>query len=263
MADAAPAHVGDVQQAVESVEINEGAEIRDVLDRAFADVTRRHFGEQLLPALVAFLFDQFTTRKDNILTFLVYFDDLEIIGVADVTLKVPGRNDINLRGREERFHADIDKQAAFDNGFDLAGDGAPFVADGENLVPVFLELSLFLRQDDHAVLVFEFLNQDVDLIADLDGFDVFKFVGGNGAFAFVADVHEDFLGADFDDGAFDDFACGKAFIALLQGFFHGEHSDLRDSTAGALVGALRQRRLHCLTYQTLRWQRRLMVRLIG
>ena len=88
----------------------------------------------------------------------------------------------------------------------------------------FLELRLFLGEDDHALVVFEFFDQDFDFVADFDGLDVFKFVAGNDALALVADVHEDFLGADFDDGAFDDFARSKAHIALLDGLFHGEHN---------------------------------------
>ena len=51
MPDAAPAHVGDVEQAVNAVEINERAEIGDVLDGALADVARHHLGEQLRAAL--------------------------------------------------------------------------------------------------------------------------------------------------------------------------------------------------------------------
>ena len=58
VADPAPAHVRDMEQAVDSVQIDERAEIGDVLDRAFADVARRHFGKQLLPAFQAFLLDQ-------------------------------------------------------------------------------------------------------------------------------------------------------------------------------------------------------------
>ena len=50
MADAAPAHVGDVEQAVDAVEVDERAEIGDVLDRALADVARRHFAEKLARA---------------------------------------------------------------------------------------------------------------------------------------------------------------------------------------------------------------------
>jgi hypothetical protein len=44
--DAAPGHVGDVQQAVEAVEVDERTEVGDVLDRALADVAGHHFGQQ-------------------------------------------------------------------------------------------------------------------------------------------------------------------------------------------------------------------------
>src|SRR5256884_362520 len=226
MPDAPPAHVGNVQQAVETVEVDECAEVGDVLDRALADVPRRHFGEQFLAALVAFLLNQLPTGENDILAILVDFDNFEIVGVADVPLQIFGRNDVNLRRRQEGLDADVDEQAAFDNGLDLAGNGAAFVANGQDFVPVLLELGLFLRQDDHPVLVFEFLNQHIDCVADPDGLDVFKFAGRDRTFALVTNVHEDLLGTYFNDGALDDFACGKAFVALLQGFFHGKHSVL-------------------------------------
>jgi hypothetical protein len=224
MADAAPAHIGDMEQAVDAVEVDEGAEVGDILDRALADVARGHFGQELLAAFGAFLFDQFAARQDDVLAFLVDLDDLEIIGVAHVLLEVLGRGDVDLGGGQEGFDADVDEQAAFDDGFDLAVDDAALVADLEDAFPVFLELGLLAGQDDHAFLVFEFFDQDVSFVADLDGLDVIKFVAGDDAFAFVADVDQDFLGSDFDDGAFDDFACSKAQIAVLQGFFHCEHN---------------------------------------
>jgi hypothetical protein len=62
MPDAAPAHVGDVQQAVHAVEVDERAEIGDVLDRALADVARGHLGEQLRGAR-AFLLDEFAAGE--------------------------------------------------------------------------------------------------------------------------------------------------------------------------------------------------------
>ena len=46
--DAAPAHVGDVQQAVDAAEVDERAEVGDVLDDALADLARLDLGEQLL-----------------------------------------------------------------------------------------------------------------------------------------------------------------------------------------------------------------------
>ena len=227
VADAAPAHVGDMQQAVNAVEVDERAEIGDVLDRALADVARGHFGEQFLAAFEAFLLDEFAAGQDDVLALLVDLDDLEIVGVADVLGQVLGRDDVDLRGGQEGLDADIDQQAAFDDGFDFAGDGAAFVADGQDALPVLLEFGFFLGEDDHALFVFEFLDEDVNLVADLDGFDVLEFAAGDDAFALVADVHQDFFGADFDDGAFDDIASRKGQRArLLHGLFHCEHNDL-------------------------------------
>ena len=226
MADAAPAHIGDVQQAVDAVEVDERAEIGDVLDGALADIAGGHLGEQFLAAFDAFLLDEFAAGKNDVLPLLVDFDNLEVVGVADVLVEILGRGDVDLRGGQEGLDADVDEQTAFDDGFDFAGDGAAFVANGEDAFPVFLELGLFLGENDHAFLVFELLDEHIDFIADFDGLDVFEFVAGDDAFAFVTDIHEDFFGTDFDDGAFDDITCGKGQCApLLHGFFHGEHNN--------------------------------------
>src|SRR5262245_30258516 len=45
VADAAPAHVGDVEQTVDAAEVDEGAELGDVLDHALADLALLDFGQ--------------------------------------------------------------------------------------------------------------------------------------------------------------------------------------------------------------------------
>ena len=50
VADAAPAHVGDVQQAVDAPQVDERAELGDVLDRALADLAGFQLGQQLRPS---------------------------------------------------------------------------------------------------------------------------------------------------------------------------------------------------------------------
>ena len=225
MADAAPAHVGDVEQAVDAVEVDEGAEVGDVLDRALADVARGHLGEEFLAAFEAFLLDEFAAGEHDVLAFLVDLNHLEIVGIADILGQVLGGDDINLGGGEEGLDPDVDQQAAFDDGLDLAGDGAAFVADGQDALPVLLEFGLFLGEDDHALAVFQFLDQDINFVADLDGFDVVEFDAGDDPLALVADIHEDFFGADFDDGAFDNIAGRKGQCARLpHGLFHCEHN---------------------------------------
>ena len=48
MVDPAPAHVGDVEQAVDAAEVDEGAEVGDVLDGPLADLADGDLLEELL-----------------------------------------------------------------------------------------------------------------------------------------------------------------------------------------------------------------------
>ena len=59
MTEPAPRHVGDVEQPIHAIEIDEGTEIGQVLhcaDHAIADV---HAFEELLPLLAPFLLNDF------------------------------------------------------------------------------------------------------------------------------------------------------------------------------------------------------------
>ena len=124
MADAAPGHVGDVEQAVHAVEVDERAEVGDVLDRALAVSPILTVLEELLALLGAFLLDEFAAGEDDVLAVLVDLDDLEIVGVADESLKILRRDDVDLRAGQEGLDADVDHEAAFDDGLDLAFDEA-------------------------------------------------------------------------------------------------------------------------------------------
>ncbi len=224
MTDATPAHIRDMEQTVNAVQVNERTEISDVLDRALADVAGSHLAQNLRAFAGAFGLDQFTAGENDVLPFLIYFNDLKFVSVTDETCQILRRGDVNLRCRQECLDADVDDQSTFDNGRDLALDDAAFVADGQNIVPVFLEFRLLVGENDGAFLVFELLDEDVNDVANLDGLEVNKFAAGDDAFAFVADIHEDFVLTEFDDGAFYDFALGKTRRALLHGFFHCEHT---------------------------------------
>lgn len=73
----------------------------------------------------------------------------------------------------------------------------------DDFFPVLFVGGLFLGEDDHAFIVLEFFEENFDFVADFD-FLILEFVRWDGAFGFVADVHEDDLGADFEDRAFYD-----------------------------------------------------------
>ena len=55
--DAVPAHLADVDQAIDAAQIDERAEIVQLADGAFADLARRQLGEQLRLVLGRFALD--------------------------------------------------------------------------------------------------------------------------------------------------------------------------------------------------------------
>ena len=88
VSDAPPAHVGDMQQAVQPVQVDERTEVGQVLHRALADVARHHFVEQLGALCGAFLLDQLAAAQHDVLALKVQFHDFELVRLADVGIQV-------------------------------------------------------------------------------------------------------------------------------------------------------------------------------
>src|SRR5690606_40110694 len=64
----APAHVRDVQQAVESAQVDERAEVRHVLHDALADLADQQLLHQLLALALALLLEDHATAHDDVAT---------------------------------------------------------------------------------------------------------------------------------------------------------------------------------------------------
>ena len=100
--EAAPAHVGDVEQAVEAAEVNKRAVVGKVLDGAGEDgaLFERGQGDGLLGVLL--FFEQLLTGDDDIAALLVELDDADFDLGADVAVEVADGADFDLRAREGR-----------------------------------------------------------------------------------------------------------------------------------------------------------------
>jgi hypothetical protein len=107
--DPAPTEVGDVQQAVQAAEIDEDAEVGDVLDDAFAKLADLDLVEDLLFARLALLFDELAPRDHDIAVLHVDLENLALDVFADEPADVAGFANIDLRGGQEDRHADIDE----------------------------------------------------------------------------------------------------------------------------------------------------------
>jgi len=211
--DAAPAHVGDVQESVHAVQVDERAEVGDVLDDALAELPRLDGVEERAALVGALLLDQLAAGKDDVLPLKVDLEDLEVVGLAHVLVQVLGGLHVDVRGRHEGVDADRDDQAALHLGLDAAGGDRALGELGEDVVPVLLLLGLVEREDRAAVAVLELLDEDFDRGTDLELTDVDELVGGDHSLGLAADVDNDFVLANFCDGARDDCA----FLQLVEG----------------------------------------------
>src|SRR5262249_50329748 len=209
VADPVPGHVGDVEQPIDAAQVDEGAELGDVLDDALADLARLDLGQELLLHLLALVLDELAPADDDVAAGLVDLEDLALDRLADVVGDVRWPADVHLAGRQEDVDADVDEQAALDLASDKAGDDVSLLVLLHDLAPFLLTFRLAVGQDDGAGLVLDGVEQNLNLVADLRRDDlvgalVVPLLQGDDALALVADVHDHVVADDAGDPAGDD-----------------------------------------------------------
>src|SRR5262249_12998507 len=112
---------------------------------------------------------------------------------------VAGPADIDLAGRQEYRHADIDQQAALDLAGAFTLDAVALLASGHDAFPTADAVGLALRQDDAAGVGLDLLQQDLDLVADIDFGRVVPLGHRDVALALEAHVDDHFVAAAADD----------------------------------------------------------------
>ena len=122
MVDAAPGDVGDVQQAIEAAEVDEGAVVGDVLDHAAQHLAFLEGGEQLVALLGAQLLEHRPARDHDVAAAAVHLEDLERLVLVEQRRDVAHRPDVDLAaGQEGDRAAEIDREPALDPAEDRAG----------------------------------------------------------------------------------------------------------------------------------------------
>ena len=222
VADAAPRHVGDVQQAVDAAEVDERAVVGDVLDHAGEHLALGQRLERVLLLLGVLLFEEDLAREHDVAALLVDLDDAHAQFLAAQRVEVAHRAHVDLAAGEERAHADVDGETALDALDDAADDDLALGEGLLDLVPDLHLLGFFAREDDVAVAVLGALEQHVDDVARLHHHRavlVEELVDRDDALGLVADVDDDFVVGDLQDRALDDLAfrdISEAVIVKVQ-----------------------------------------------
>ena len=159
--------------------------------------------------------------KHHVVAVLVQLDDLGLDLLADVRLQIADPPHLDQRRGQEATQADVEDQAALDDLDDGALDGLVLLLELLDGAPGPLVLRPLLRQDQPAFLVLLGENKSLDLVAhgnDLRGVDVVfdgELAGRDDAFGLVADVEQDLVTVDLDDGPFDDVAVVEVLDRLV------------------------------------------------
>ena len=217
----APCHVGDVQQTVNTTEVDEGAVFGDVLDNTLNDGTFLE-GVHQLGALFAHAgFDHRAARQNDIVALAVKLDDLEFERLVFVGRQVFGGAGVNQRTRQEGADA-IDQHgeatldfAAGGTGNELAGFQCFLQAH-----PGSQALGRITAQDGVAVTVFDRANGDRNEVANLN-FDfalvTLEFFERHIGLGLEASVDNNKTVLDANHFSSDNFAW--THLGALQGFF--------------------------------------------
>ena len=233
MVDAAPRHVGDVQQAIDAAEIDERAVLGDVLDDAVDNLT---FGEPLdeFRALLGKrILEHRAAGDDDVAAPLVHLQDAEGLRRIHQRTDVAYRADVHLAARQEGNRpVEIDGEAALHLVEDLAGDGLVLLEHLFEPDPALLAAGLLARQHRLAERVLDPLQVDLDLvtgdelaIASADA----EFLEGHPPLDLQADIDHGHVLLDrddpsLDDGAFREIALGEGLLQksgkILPGRLH-------------------------------------------
>ena len=194
-----------MDQAVDPVQVHEGAEVDDVGDRPDDDLAALEAVEDLLTRLLALLLEDRPPRQHDVVAAAVELDHLALDLLAEVLVEVLDPPDVDQRRGQEAAHAEVDDQAALHDLDHGALDGLAGLGGGLDAAPRALEAGALLRQDQAAVLVLLGEHQGVDLLAQLHfvrGVDRAadrKLALRDDALGLVADVDEDLVLVDADD----------------------------------------------------------------
>src|SRR5688500_6509430 len=205
--DPAVRHVGDVEQAVHAAEVDERAEVGDVLDDALPHLADGELLHEMLALVRPLVLEDHAAADDDVAPALVELDDLELVGLAQQLVDVGHPPERDLAPGEERIDAhEIHHHATLDLLGERPLHRLVALVRHADLLPDPHEVGLLLRQDDRALLVLEMFEEDLDLVAFLQRLRVLELIEGNGPFRLEADVEDDGVVRDAEDLRLDDLA---------------------------------------------------------
>src|SRR5437660_6763770 len=139
MVDMRPRELGDVDQTVHPVEVDERAEVDDVRDLAVDDVAGVEPVENRLAHLLALVLEHGPAGEDDVVARAVELDHLAAQLLAEELVEVLDAADVDERRRQEAAHAEVEDEPALHDLDHAACDGLATLGRGLDRLPRDLE----------------------------------------------------------------------------------------------------------------------------
>ena len=208
-----------MQQAVDAAEVDEGAVVGDVLDRALEDDALFEDLERLLLEDRPLLFQDGPAADHDVTARAVELEHREPPPLTDVAIEVAGGADVGVGAWQEGGDADVDLETTLHLADDHPLDHA-LAVERQLDVPPDLELHrLLVRQHDLAGLGVGVLEEDVDRVPFVHrelALTGGEFLTGDLSLGLVADVDRHDVGTDPHHAAGHDVSRLRASEALLE-----------------------------------------------
>ena len=155
VSDAAPRDVRDVQQTVDTAEVDEHAEVGHVLDVAFQNLTFLEVVQDGLTLLLEVFLDEYFVRNHHVVESGVDFHHFHFHATANINVEVADGLHVDLRAGQEGFYAvELHDEAAFGATLHYAFEDGIQLEGIVNSLPGLLDFSFLAAQDELAVDVF-------------------------------------------------------------------------------------------------------------
>ena len=205
-------------ETVHAAQVDEHPVIGDIGNGTRNHLAFHQVGLHIFPKFFAFVFEDGAAGDYHIVALAVIFEHFEIKGLADEVVQIFDRSQIDLRIRQEGRYADIDRKATLDPIVNSTGNGAVRFLDLGDIFPD-LDTDGFFAREFQAAFGLSFLYQDIKYIAYLDvdfAIFVFEFGAVDLTFRLVADIYNDIIVDQGDNGAGYDFTHLRHLLTFLK-----------------------------------------------
>jgi hypothetical protein len=213
MVDSTPGHVRDMKKTVNAAEIDKRPVIGEILDCSFKNITFAQGTKSISAMTVTLILKENPSRKDNIATPLVQFNNFKFIGLAKHLVEIANRTNVDLGTRQEGGDADIDCKSTLDPGDNATiYHGTLFKG-----IPDPLTISFLLGKADQSVFILSALEEHIDDVTNLDF--LYKLTERDDAFGLVADIDNNRIRINLNDCAANDFSNNQLLKTAFEEIF--------------------------------------------